>query len=97
MERQRLVTEKITKASSHYHTAQQKWRGVFPWKKFVNKMKARYVEADRLRERTLTREVWSRWRKTTLEREKERETRATAHYHKALLRRSLAVWVQVRV
>ena len=67
-----------------------------PWKKFVEEMKASYLKAERLRERALAREVWSRWCRTVVERETEREAIATAHYHKALLKRSLAAWVKVR-
>ena len=87
----------MTKASTHYQTAQLRWRGVAPWKKFVEEMKAGYLEADRRRERALTREVWSIWRRIVVEREREREAIATAHHHKALLKRSLAAWVKVGV
>ena len=95
MERQRLLAEKMTKASTHYQTAQLRWRGFTPWRKFVEEMKVGYQEADLLRERALTREVWSRWRRVAMEREREREAIATAHHHKTLLKRSLAAWAKV--
>jgi hypothetical protein len=59
-------------------------------------MKASYLEAYRLREKALTREVWSRWRRMVQEREGERVAIATAHHHKALLKKGLAAWVKVR-
>ena len=96
LERQRQLAEKMSKAATHYQTAQLRWRGLVPWRKLVEAMKASYVEANRLREKTLTREVWSRWWRIVVEREREREAIATTHYHKALLKRSLAVWVKVR-
>ena len=96
MERQRLLTEKMAKAATHYQTAQLRWRGMAPWKKFVEEMKASYLKAEWLREKALTREVWSRWHRIVVERETEREAVATAHYHKSLLKRSLAAWVKVR-
>lgn len=97
MERQKLLADKITKAISHYHTAQLRWRGMAPWKKFVEGMKASYLEADRLREKALTREVWSRWQRMVEERERERVAIATAHHHKALLKKGLVAWVKVRI
>ena len=95
MERQRQLAEKMSKAITHYHTAQLRWRGLAPWRKFVEAMKAGYLEADRLREKVLIREVWSTWWRIVVKREREREAIATAHYHKALLRRNLAAWVKV--
>ena len=86
----------MTKAVSHYHTAQLRWRGMAPWKKFVEGMKASYLEADGLREKALTREVLSRWQRMVEERERERAAIATAHHHKALLKKGLAGWVKVR-
>ena len=67
-----------------------------PWKKFMKGMKASYLEADRLREKTLTREVWARWRRIVEERERERTAIVTAHHHKALLKKGLVAWVKVR-
>ena len=96
LERQRQLAEKMSKAIAHYQKAQLRWRGLAPWRKFVEAMKAGYVEADRLREKALTREVWSRWQRIVVKRERDRDAIATAHYHKTLLKRSLAVWVKVR-
>ena len=67
-----------------------------PWKKFVEGMKASYLEADRLREKALTREVWSRWQRIVEEKERERTAIATAHHHRALLKKGLMAWVKVR-
>ena len=96
LERQKLLADKMTKAVSHYHTAQLRWRGMAPWKKFVEGMKASYLEANRLREKALIREVWSRWQRMVEERERERTAIAAAHHHRALLKKGLMAWVKVR-
>ena len=76
--------------------AQLKWRGLVPWRRFVEGMKLRYSEANQLRERVLTKKAWSRWHETTLKRERERESLALRHYETTLLRRSIAAWIMVR-
>lgn len=90
-----MLTEKNAKAFAHYHKAQLKWRGMEPWKKFIEEMKIQYCEADQLREKLLVRQVWLRWHKATLEREKERDIIASTHYKQSLLRRSLTAWIKV--
>ena len=59
-------------------------------------MKASYLEADRLREKALTREMWARWQRMVEERERERMAIATAHHHRALLKKGLMAWLKVR-
>ena len=97
LEQQRQLLDQIAKASSHYSTAQLKWRGLLPWRRFVEDMRARNHDADRLRERVLTKKAWTRWHDRTVKIERERETVAVSHYEIVLLRRALAAWIKVRL
>ena len=80
LEKQRQLLDQIAKASSHYSVAQLKWRGLLPWRRFVEDVKVRYREADRLREMVITKKAWTRWLHRTLKRQRERESVAISHY-----------------
>lgn len=97
LEKQQQLLDQIAKASSHYSIAQLKWRGLLPWRRFVEGMRMRYHEADRLRETVLTKKAWTRWHDRTLKRERKRETVAVNHYEIVLLRRVLSAWIKVRL
>ena len=90
-----MTGEQLSKASTHYLKAQVKWRGMEPWKRFVEDMRSKYKEAERQRENVLVRRAFLLWHKRMLQREREREERAVRHYENALSKRSLASWIKV--
>lgn len=97
LEKQRQLLDQIAKASLHYSVAQLKWRGLLPWRRFVEDVKVRYREADQLREMVLTKKCLTRWLNRTLKRQRERESVAISHYEIVLLRSVLSAWIKVRL
>ena len=93
--RQKILAELNDKATAHYRSASLKWRGVWPWRKFVREVKKQRHEADTLREKVIVKKAWTKWNLLSLQREMERDAIAVGHYQKSLLKKGLAAWIKV--